>query len=271
MEIFDLILFAGQSNMAGRGIVTEKWKEKAPKLVGGAGYEYRAISDQQVLHVIEEPFGVEENNPNGIYEPGMKTGSMVTAFVNAYYGKTGMPILAVSASKGGSAIAQWQGNNDFLSDAIARWKAAEVYAWNHQIRIRHRFVAWCQGETDGDLGTSPEEYKNSFWNTYSILKKAGMEWCFLIAIGEYNGDKGFDYTPIHQAQLELSEELEDVKLVCDDFCTMRSRGLMKDDFHYYQKAYNEVGKIAGETAGKIVNYAKGGMVHYDTEKKVFDL
>lgn len=38
MEIYDLILFAGQSNMAGRGIVTDKWPQKAPVLVKGAGY-----------------------------------------------------------------------------------------------------------------------------------------------------------------------------------------------------------------------------------------
>ena len=44
MEIYDLILFAGQSNMAGRGIVTDKWPQKAPVLVKGAGYEYRAIT-----------------------------------------------------------------------------------------------------------------------------------------------------------------------------------------------------------------------------------
>ena len=36
MEIYDLILFAGQSNMAGRGIVTDKWPQKAPVLVKGA-------------------------------------------------------------------------------------------------------------------------------------------------------------------------------------------------------------------------------------------
>ena len=33
---------------------------------------------------------------------------------------------------------------------------------------------------------------------------------------------------------------------------MKAQGLMKDDFHYYQEAYNEVGKIAGEKTGKYV-------------------
>ena len=40
----DLFLFMGQSNMAGRGIVSEKWAQPAPQIMEGAGYEYRAIS-----------------------------------------------------------------------------------------------------------------------------------------------------------------------------------------------------------------------------------
>ena len=39
MKTYDLILFAGQSNMAGRGISTEKWNESAPLLLDGAGME----------------------------------------------------------------------------------------------------------------------------------------------------------------------------------------------------------------------------------------
>lgn len=141
MKTYDLILFAGQSNMAGRGISTEKWNEPAPLLLDGAGMEYRAVSDPEHIHKIEEPFGVNENNSNGIYEPGMKTGSMVTAFVNAYYKETKVPVLAVSASKGGSAICEWQGNEDYLSDAIERLEKAVLYAKKNQIEIRHKYVA----------------------------------------------------------------------------------------------------------------------------------
>ena len=48
--------------MAGRGIVTDKWPQKAPVLVKGAGYEYRAITAPDRLCPIEEPFGADENN-----------------------------------------------------------------------------------------------------------------------------------------------------------------------------------------------------------------
>lgn len=253
---YDLFLFAGQSNMAGRGITSQQWRETAPEGIPGAGYEYRAVSDPERLSVVKEPFGVNENDPKGIYEPGMKTGSMVTAFINAYYLKTGMPVLAVSASKGGSSIEQWQGTEDYLTDAIRRFRKAEGYVEEKQLLIRHRYVAWCQGETDGDLGTDPAIYKERFENMFDQLKKEGIETCFLIAIGEYNGDKGFDYSKIRQAQIELAKEIPEIELVCDDFHTMRARGLMKDDFHYYQKAYNEAGRTAGNKAGAFVNQLK---------------
>ena len=175
MEIYDLILFAGQSNMAGRGIVTDKWPQKAPVLVKGAGYEYRAITAPDRLCPIEEPFGADENNPDGIFEPG------------------------------GSSISEWQGNNDFLSDAIARYRKATEYAQKNHIEIRHKYVLWCQGETDGDRATDIEAYGKLFINMFSQLQGAGIE-----------------------------------------------KGFMKDDFHYYQEAYNEVGTIAGKTAGAFV-------------------
>lgn len=77
-RIVDVVLFMGQSNMAGRGIA-----DMAPQVQPGMGYEYRAITAPNRLTPLQEPFGKDENNPDGVYEPGMKTGSMVSAFVNA--------------------------------------------------------------------------------------------------------------------------------------------------------------------------------------------
>lgn len=258
---YDLMMFMGQSNMAGRGIVTERWPEPAPEPAAGIGYEYRAISDPEHLHPIHEPFGVDENNPHGINEPGMKTGSMVTSFANAYVASAGMPIIAVSASKGGSSIRQWHGDEgDFLADAIERLDRANRYVAEHDFGIRHRYMVWCQGETDGDLGTPTDEYKDRFRHVVGLMREHRVETCFLVTIGEYNGDKGFGprYDAIRRTQLELVRELQDVELVCDSLHTMRARGLMKDDFHYYQQAYNEVGAEAGHNAAAFVNARQRG-------------
>lgn len=249
---YDLFLFAGQSNMAGRGVTSPRWPETAPALTSGAGLEYRAVSDPGNLYPIAEPFGAAENDPDGIFEPGMKTGSLVTAFVNAYYAGAGVPVIGVSASKGGSAIARWQGRGDLLTDALGRFERARRYLAGREVPIRHRYLLWCQGETDGDHGTAPDAYKAMFDNMMARCRAAGLEHCFLIAIGQYNGGKGFDYAAIHRAQLELAAERPDVTLVSDAFWSMRDRGLMKDDFHYYQQAYNEVGTAAGNVTAAFV-------------------
>lgn len=249
---YDLFLFAGQSNMAGRGVTSPRWPEPAPTLTSGAGVEYRAVSDPDHLHPIAEPFGAAENDPEGIFEPGMKTGSLVTAFVNAYYAGTGVPVVGVSASKGGSGLELWQDRGDLLTDALGRLGRARQYLAGQEIPVRHRYLLWCQGETDGDHGTAPEVYKERFCHLLDRFRAAGIEHCFLIAIGQYNGTKGFDYTAIHGAQLELARDLPGVTLVSDAFWSMRARGLMKDSFHYYQQAYNEVGTAAGKAAAAFV-------------------
>ena len=251
-RIFDLMMCMGQSNMAGRGITSERWPEPAAEPMPGIGYEYRAVSDPDHLHGIREPFGVDENDPNGIYEPGKKTGSMVTAFANAYVPEAGAPIIAVSASKGGSSITQWHGDeDDLLADAIRRCDRAQQYAAAHDMAFRHRYMLWCQGETEGDRGASPDEYKRRIRHLFALMQEHGIEACFLITIGEYNGPDERDYASIRQAQLELADELPDVHLVCDELRTMRARGLMKDHYHYYQQAYNEVGTISGRVAGVV--------------------
>ena len=91
----DLVMFMGQSNMAGRG-------EAADSVVcqSGHGYEFRAISDPAKLYDVREPFGVNENNAaSGVNELGSKSGSMVSALMEEYYSYTGVPMVGVSCSK----------------------------------------------------------------------------------------------------------------------------------------------------------------------------
>ena len=114
----DLIIFMGQSNMAGRGIVDAAHPQPAPCLTRGAGYEYRAVSDPENLHVLREPFGLQEDRPGGIDDLRMKTGSLATAFVNTWFAQTGVPVVGVSASKGGSRIEEWLPGSRYLTDAI---------------------------------------------------------------------------------------------------------------------------------------------------------
>lgn len=243
-EVF-LMMFMGQSNMAGRGNAKE-----APALVQGAGYEYRAITAPDRLSLLQEPFGVKENNENGVTEPGMKTGSMVSAFVNACYLETGTPIIGVSCAKGGSAIAEWLPGTPYYQDAVGRMKRCEEWLLCHGYRIKRKDMVWCQGCTDGDLHTSPDIYKaHTAKFIHAYCQECNLAKCFLIQIGNHRDDRTL-YVPIQQAQLELAEENENIILVSSRLKTFAERGLMKDEFHYCQKGYNLIGEEAGKNTGK---------------------
>lgn len=113
-------------------------------------------------------------------------------------------------------------------------------------------MVWCQGESDGDSHTEAKDYRNRFEDMLSSVLLAGIEMCFLITIGKYNGTKQMDYEEIIRIQHKIAIEHSKVFLASDDFESMKDRGLMKDAFHYYQAAYNEVGMTAGRKVAKYV-------------------
>ena len=254
-KIVDLFLFMGQSNMAGRGIVSDTWKEPAPVILPHAGYEFRAITDAARLYDMEEPFGVNENRPDGINDGTMKTGSMVTAFTNAYYTHNGnVPVVGVSASKGGSVIEEWQPDGKYLTDTLERLASCEAYLETNDFFVRHKYVLWCQGESDGDKGTKKEDYLFGLNCMWSELQKNGMERLFLIGIGDCNIEGSTDrYKAIQKWQKEFAQANDSVILVSTAFEGMRERGLMKDSFHYFQQGYNECGTDAGINTARYVN------------------
>ena len=169
------------------------------------------------------------------------------------YSLTGVPVLGVSASKGGSVIAQWQPGGAYLNDTIRRMHAAFDFCAAHGIVLRHRFLLWCQGESDGDHHTAPDVYAEQFCRMYETLRRENIEHCFLIGIGEYNGPAAdISYDAIRNAQYALANHRSDLTVVSRSFETMKVRGLMKDAFHYYQAGYNETGRTAGEACAVFV-------------------
>jgi hypothetical protein len=239
-----VFLFMGQSNMAGRGDA-----RLAPKVKEGQGYEYRAITNPITLVHLEEPFGEKENNPNGVNEPGMKTGSMVSAFINSAYPILKIPIVGISCAKGGSSIDEWQLGSLYYNDALMRLKKCLEFLSKNKYRIISVNMLWCQGCTDGDNGMTREEYRekaNKF--IMSFLQEGEIDHCFLVQIGNQR-DAPLLYKPIQDAQEDLCAERK-IIMVSRCLKTMATRGLMKDKFHYLQSAYNEAGTEAGKNTAQ---------------------
>jgi hypothetical protein len=211
-----------------------------------------------VLVPLEEPFGVEENNPDGVYEPGMKTGSMVSAFVNNAHPVLQKPIVGISCAKGGSSINEWCPGGLYFNDGLMRLQRCREYLSRHHYRIINTYMVWCQGCTDGDNGMSREKYRKKAEKFFmAFLEHGKIECCFLIQIGNQRDEPEL-YKPIQEAKEELCAGNEKIIMVSRSFKTMAARGLMKDTFHYLQPAYNEVGAEAGENAAHYIlkNYTE---------------
>lgn len=246
----DLAIFAGQSNMAGRGNALD-----AEVCDINAGFEYKSISNPTKLLSICEPFGLGEDKEGGLTDidddgTTKRTGSMVTAVVNKYYENTGRQIVALSASKGGTPTEEWK--SGLLDDALARVDNAVEFLKSSNISIGRIFVVWCQGESDADNDVSSEQYKENICEIMSGFREHGVEHCFMVQIGHYKNSETLDrhYSVIRAAQSELCSS--------DDYFTMTAsfepyKSQMKDNYHYYQSAYNAVGAACGTKIAEYYN------------------
>ena len=250
-RVVDLIIFMGQSNMAGRGVVNSKHQEDAPSVSETSGMEFRAYSDTTKLYPITKYFGKTEDNPQGINDHQKKSGGMVPSFVNACHARTKVPVIAVSASEGGTRTSQWLPGGQRLTDAVQRLGKTVKWLTDNGYTIRRKVMVWTQGESDADNHVAAEEYESNLRKIIDAMKDEGIEHCFLIRIGMYNGgNKNMTYEPIRQAQEHFCSVNDDCTMASRLLSTFREKGMMKDAFHYYQDAYNRVGEDAGKLVGK---------------------
>lgn len=166
----DLCLFAGQSNMAGRGEYDE-----AVKCQAGHGYEYHSVTEPGVLSTVSEPFGKYENNDNVNDNSGSgadrRSGDMVSAFMESYYSVSGVPIVGVQCSRGGTESGWWN-NSARMTEAAARYNEAKEYLEANGYTIGKKFMVWCQGCTDADNNRSIETYKSNTKSVFNTLKSS---------------------------------------------------------------------------------------------------
>lgn len=239
-ESVDLIFFMGQSNMSGTGGDASK----TPEVSVEAGEEFRAFSDKTRLYPIEEPFGKNESNPDGLEEKkDGKNGSLVSSFINEYHELTNHKVIAVSISVGGMAMDIWL-KEQFFNDAKTRINESLRYLDENGYRAENTFIIWLQGESDAIHQKEPEVYRQEFESFMTALMDEGVEHVFIITPGRMLQDKNA-YNTIIEMQKRICEE--------NDYCSLATDCLgefdtsyMKDEFHYNQEALNITGREAAE-------------------------
>lgn len=247
-DTVDIIVFAGQSNMTGVGNAA-----LAPKLTDHAGYAYNYVTAKNKFSALEEPFGKGQDDEN-LQNFDYAKGSMVTAFVNAYYQKTKTPVIAVPASAVGTGSVSWA---DFrYKSVITRVNAAKKLAQKKGLTVRHTYLIWMQGENDAFAGMSAKAHTSNLKMIYqNIKKKTDLEQCFIIGLPKYYNDakiaKG--YTRIRNAQAALCKSSSSFTMGSAKAATLSAAYLQGDGLHLTQKALNLIGTDAGRNVGNYAN------------------
>lgn len=240
-DTVDLILFAGQSNMTGRGNPAQ-----APKLTDGAGYECKTITDANALESITEPFGMGQDR-GSMNDGNLRTGSLVTAFTNAYYKQTKIPLVGVSATVVGSGRVSW--STLHYKEASRRLNIAKKTLKKKKIKIRHTYMVYMQGENDGFAGCSVAEYQKSMKLLFkNMQKKTDVESCLVIRIGKYTKQPSL-YDNVIKAQTTLCRDNKNFVLISTKAATLSNNYYAEDGIHINQTGLNIIGKEAGKYAG----------------------
>ncbi len=242
----DVSIFMGQSNMAGRGDAAE-----AIPCGEGHAYEFRAVSGNDEdgwLYPLAEPFGAMENNQalsDGNNGDGKKSVGMTSAFCEAYYQSTGVKVIGVSASVGGTAISSWLSGTDYFEEAKRRLDACIEYAEGEGgMSVRHINMVWCQGESDA----GNQQYTEQLKSILEGLRSSFVECCFIITPSEYDSPYA---TVLADSQIALCEEDDDFVLASIKFRNVPEN--LRDDPHFYQGVYNVAGWDAGTHAAQFIS------------------
>ena len=270
----DLVIFMGQSNMAGRG----EYADAIPCLPGH-GYEYHPVTEPGTLTTVSEPFGKYENNmavnDNGGSGVDRRSGDMVSSFMESYYAVSGVPIVGVQCNRGGTESKWWYQTTDTTNnltpkaEAVLRYNEAKQYLTDCGYTINKQLMVWCQGEADADANRGTAAWKSNTLKLFNDMKtETGLTDLMIVRIGHCKtaGAAAIDevkdprYKEINLAGKELADSTDNVTAVASLY-TDEYAALMRDQYHYHQGAYNSVGQIAGNNAA-VAMYSKGEWMTY---------
>ena len=242
LRTVDLVIFAGQSNMSGRGGNAKA----APGVAADTGYEFRIGTCPTGLYPVTEPFGIYSNgylcDP-----PALRSGSLVSAFMNSYYRGCGVPAMGFSAARGGSSIGYWQ-SAPVQAELVSKYDTICAWCSANHVFIRRKYVVWLQGETDGVANISKEAYRAGLVNVFSSLFAKGLEQVFIIPIGQYVGLPG-TYDKVRAADMELCASDARFTLGSDALGQLPPT-YIPDGCHYNQSALNMAGSQCGSVAAQ---------------------
>ena len=231
----DVCLFAGQSNMDGRGTA-----EDATPVTTGKAFKWDNANNTLVDFAAEP--------------------SLIPAYMQEYTTLSRVPLVEVKEAIGGTKIEQYV--STYLPIATNMLTKCLAYLEEQGKHVRRCFMLWNQGESDvdGDGSTGTTAYEGFFATLKSAVIQAGVNQIFIINIGQASNGT-FDFAPIRTALQNVCNGT-DVIMVSDKFYNATSQ--MKDRWHYNQTEYNIVGKDSAKNTIAFFNGQTIDIKHFDS-------
>ena len=221
---FHLFLLAGQSNMAGRGVISAEDSIINPKILM-LNKEYKWVPAVDPIHYDKSSAGV-----------GLAKSFALELLKN----DSNITIGLVPAACGGSPISSWapgqyhdQTKSYPYDDAIVRTKKAMEYGFL-------KGILWHQGESDSNPQNAieyQEKLKTLIENFRSDFRMKYLP--FIIGqLGQFPGRSWSEFRKlVNEAQISVSVEMKNVSFVSSDDLTSNP-----DSVHFNSKSLKVFGK-----------------------------
>lgn len=238
-----LFMIAGQSNAEGRGAA--KLSDRVP-----AGDAFFVANGK--FSYLNDPVG------------DARSGSAWPAFANTWKSLTSETSLWIETAQGGAGLLPrskiiLDTSGPFYREMIDELHAAIASARATQgLSLTGIYVVWAQGETDARLigrsrGTAAE-YEERLYAFFTALKSDCPE-IDAILVSELgaakDGAAADAFASVRTAQENVAKRLPYVHIAFRDAKEFPARGLMRDNFHYNQEGYREMGVAMATAAASL--------------------
>ena len=227
-----VFIMAGQSNMAGRGIVEKEDTVPNKRIL--------SVNNAGRMVVAKEPLHFYEPNLTGLDCGVMFARTLIKEIPDS------ISLLIVPTAVGGSAISQW------LGDSTHRGVALLSNFWKH-VEIGKKFgvikgILWHQGESDANEKNIPH-YKKRMGELFSKFRAAVGNNELPVMVGELGSfsDNPVNFSLINNAIHEYAAE--------DRNCSVISTKDLKDKgdhLHFNSKGQRAMGKRLAKAFLKVL-------------------
>lgn len=243
----DVYVFAGQSNMSGRGAVEDLTDaERAPDT------RIMLYGNDSVLRVAAEPLDSAANQIDTVSADAKAGVGPGLFFARRMLRLRGTPIVLVTCAKGGTSIELWKsggGRDTLYGSCLARIREQAG---------RVRAVLWYQGESDGQSTLTAQNYAANFTqlieNFRADLSNKSLPFAFVqLAQKSTAPERAARYPGWETVQAAQAAQ----NLPCTRMISARGLGLKEDDLHLTTASQRALGPQLADAVTVLIKQGCG--------------